>query len=148
MNNKVSVKNINPLTLVLVPVLLVILIINLFRMLREGVIKGTGIKNKTLNLKNELNKKAGEFKVEISEEGDEFTEEAKKAVKNVKQELTKRQKEIYSHIKKNKFIEIKDLEGIFQVTNRTLRRDIAELIKKKYIQKEGSTKGSLYRVAK
>src|SRR3972149_7220842 len=59
-------------------------------------------------------------------------------------DLNDRQQSIFDLIKKQKNVDIRDLNNIKGVTTRTLRRDLNKLIAEKLIRKEGKTKSARY----
>lgn len=59
--------------------------------------------------------------------------------------LNERQKKIIKKFKGVGVVTISDTQKMFKsVTDRTLRRDLTDLVKKNVLRKEGSTKGSKY----
>lgn len=71
----------------------------------------------------------------------------KKALKAVKK-LSKRQEDIYNVIQDLKETGMKPIEDAFKnISTRTLRRDLNELVKKGHIKRSGSTKNTKYKVS-
>ncbi len=59
--------------------------------------------------------------------------------------LNERQKKIVKRFKDDGVVTISDVQKMFKtVTDRTLRRDLTDLVKKNVLKKEGSTKASKY----
>lgn len=70
----------------------------------------------------------------------------KKAMPAPRQEFLKqRHKKIIAILKKQEFAQIKDFKEIMpEVTKRTLRRDVDELLSKKFIERKGSRNSTVY----